>query len=98
LPIILRCISARSAPLPFSVGGQLFGLVVDGLDCRIKVRIARRGIEDKATLGRHRWVVERIVSWLLGVRRLGLRYDRTQLTVRPLLTLGCVLINLRRLV
>jgi transposase len=66
----------------------------------IKVRIARRGIEDndKIELGRHRWVVERTVSWLLRFKRLGLRYDRTQLTLRPLLTLGCVLINLRRLV
>jgi hypothetical protein len=27
----------------------------------------------------------------------GVRYDRTQLTLRPLLTLACVLINLRRL-
>ncbi len=31
-------------------------------------------------------------------KRLGLRYDRTQRTLRPLLTLGCVLVNLRRLV
>ena len=31
------------------------------------------------------------------VKRLGLRYDRTQRTLRPLLTLAGVLINLRRL-
>jgi len=62
------------------------------------LRIARRGIEDKTKLGRHRWVVERTVSWLLRFKRRGLRYDRTQLTLRPLLTLGCVLIDLRRLV
>jgi hypothetical protein len=37
-------------------------------------------------------------SWLLRFKRLGLRYDRTRLALRPLLTLGCVLINLRRLV
>ena len=44
----------------------------DYLRCRrylhrrgIKVRIARRGIEDKTKLGRHRWVVERTASWLL---------------------------------
>jgi hypothetical protein len=37
-------------------------------------------------------------SWLLRFKRLGLRYDRTQRTLRPLLTLACVLINLRRLV
>jgi hypothetical protein len=43
-------------------------------------------------------VVERSISWLLRFKRLGLPYDRTQRTLRPLLTLGCVLINLRRLV
>jgi hypothetical protein len=48
--------------------------------------------------GRVRWVVERSVHWLLRFNRLGLRYDRTQRTLRPLLTLGCVLINLGRLV
>jgi len=68
----------------------------DYLCCRRYLH--RRGIEDKTKLGRHRWVVERTVSWLLRFKRLGLRYDRTQLTLRPLLTLGCVLINLRRLV
>jgi transposase len=64
----------------------------------IKVRIARRGIESSSHLGRVRWVVERSISWLLRFKRLGLRYDRTQRTLRPLLTLACVLINLRRLV
>ncbi len=64
----------------------------------IKVRIARRGIESGNHLGRVRWVVERSISWLLRFTRLGLRYDRTQRTPRPLLTLGSVLIDLRRLV
>jgi transposase len=64
----------------------------------IKVRIARRGIEDKSKLGRHRWVVERTVSWLLRFKRLGLRYDRTEATLRPLLLLAISIINLRRLV
>ena len=54
----------------------------------IKVRIARRGIEAKTKLGRVRWVVERTISWLLRFKRLGLRYDRTQRTLRPLLTLS----------
>jgi len=31
----------------------------------IAVRIARRGVQDKTKLGRHRWVVERTISWLL---------------------------------
>jgi transposase len=64
----------------------------------IKVCIARRGIEDKARLGRHGWVVECTASWLLRFKRLGLRYEGRQFILRPLLTLGCVLINLRRLV
>ena len=64
----------------------------------IKVRIARRGIESSGHPGRVRAVVERSISWLLRFKRLGLRYDRTHATLRPLLTLACVLINLRRLV
>lgn len=63
----------------------------------IKVRIARRGIEDKNHLGRHRWVVERTISWVLRYKRLGLRYDRTEATLLPLLLLAVTLINFRRL-
>jgi transposase len=64
----------------------------------IKVRIARRGIEDKSKLGRVRWVVERTISWLLRFKRLGLRYDRTERTTLPLLILACAVINVRRLI
>jgi transposase len=60
----------------------------------IKVRIARRGIESSTKLGRHRWVIERTISWLLRFKRRGLHYDRTEKT----LTLAMVLINLWRLV
>jgi transposase len=63
----------------------------------IKVRIARRGIEDKTRLGRVRWVVERTMAWLLDFRRLALRYDRTESTVSALLSLACSLICHRRL-
>ncbi|MCC2281010.1 IS5 family transposase [Streptomyces sp. ET3-23] len=42
----------------------------------ITPRIARRGIESSERLGRHRWVVERSVSWLNGCRRLHRRYER----------------------
>ena len=42
----------------------------------IKVRIARRGIESSARLGRHRWKAERTIAWLAGCRRLRVRYDR----------------------
>ncbi|ODU29314.1 MAG: hypothetical protein ABT08_12420 [Microbacterium sp. SCN 71-21] len=64
----------------------------------IKVRIARRGIEDKTKLGRVRWVIERTISWLLRFKRFGLRYDRTERTTLPLLTLACTVINVRRLI
>jgi phosphatidylserine/phosphatidylglycerophosphate/cardiolipin synthase-like enzyme len=37
----------------------------------------RKGIESSARLGRHRWTVERTVSWLSGIRRLHRRYERT---------------------
>ncbi|GFE13406.1 hypothetical protein Sgleb_14530 [Streptomyces glebosus] len=39
-------------------------------------RIARKGVEPSQRLGRHRWVVERTVSWLSGCRRLHRRYER----------------------
>ncbi|MFJ2406621.1 IS5 family transposase [Streptomyces xanthochromogenes] len=43
---------------------------------QIVPRIARRGIEASDKLGRHRWVVERPMSWLNGCRRLHRRYER----------------------
>jgi transposase len=55
----------------------------------IKARIARRGTDSTAKLGRHRWVVERTVAWMLNYKRLGLRYDRTEQTMTALLTLAC---------
>jgi transposase len=64
----------------------------------IKVRIPRRGIDDKSKLGRVHWVVERTISWLLRFKRLGLRYDRTEPTTLPLLTLACTVINIRGLI
>jgi hypothetical protein len=34
----------------------------------IRVRIVRKGVETSEKLGRHRWVIERSVSWLTGYR------------------------------
>ena len=48
-------------------------------ECRersITPRIARRGIETSARLGRHRWVVERTFAWFAQFRRLATRYER----------------------
>ena len=58
-------------------------------------RSARRGIDSSEHLGRHRWVVERIQAWLLGCRRLGVRYERHANMLQSLLHLACALIYLR---
>jgi Transposase DDE domain len=42
----------------------------------IRPRIARRGMESSGRLGRHRWKVERSLSWLSYWRRLEVRWDR----------------------
>nr|WP_093841734.1 IS5 family transposase [Streptomyces aidingensis] len=42
----------------------------------IAARIARPGIESGERLGRHRWRIERTISWLFGYRRLTVRYER----------------------
>ena len=61
----------------------------------IASRIARRGIESSERLGRHRWVVERTQAWLLGFRRLGVRYERRADLLQGLLHLACALLCLR---
>ena len=59
---------------------------------RIKVRIARKGIEPKERPGRHRWVVERTLAWLTRYRRLAIRYERRDDIHAAFLSLGCSLI------
>ncbi len=58
----------------------------------IKHRIARKGVERKDRLGRHRWVVERTLAWLVRYRRLAVRYDRRLAMHRAFLHLACALI------
>ena len=58
----------------------------------IAPRIARRGIDSRERLGRHRWVVERAFAWLNQYRRLRVRYERRQDIHDAFLTLGCILI------
>jgi transposase len=55
-------------------------------------RIARRGIDSKARLGRHRWVIERDFAWLHRNRRLLVRFERRDELHAAFLHLGCVLI------
>ncbi len=61
----------------------------------ITPRLARRGIDSSERLGRHRWVVERTLAWLLGCRRLGVRYERRADLLQGLLHLACALLCLR---
>jgi IS5 family transposase len=63
----------------------------------ITPRIARRGIESSQRLGRHRYVVERSLAWLVGYRRLQVRYERRADIVLGLVQLACVLICLNSL-
>ena len=58
----------------------------------IQVRIARKGIDSRARLGRHRWVVERTLAWLSQYRRLTVRYERRADIHQAFLTIGCCLI------
>jgi transposase len=59
--------------------------------------IARIGRDSNQRLGRHRWVVERTIGWLLSSERLALRYDRTALTITALARLAATPICARRL-
>jgi IS5 family transposase len=64
---------------------------------RIIDRIARRGIESKIRLGRHRWVVERAFAWLKAFRRLQIRYERIESIHKAFLVIGCIMICWRAL-
>ncbi|MFD4793229.1 IS5 family transposase [Streptomyces anulatus] len=63
----------------------------------IRHRIARKGIESSQRLGRHRWVVERTVSWLAGCRRLHRRYERKSEHFLAFVGIAAALICHRRL-
>lgn len=54
-------------------------------------RIARKGIESSDKLGQHRWVIERSIAWLLGYRRLGIRYERKATHFLACLTLAAAI-------
>ena len=60
-------------------------------------RIARKGVESSHRLGRHRWVVERTVSWLAGCRRLHRRYERKAEHFLAFVGIAAALICHRRL-
>jgi IS5 family transposase len=63
----------------------------------ITPRIARRGVESSQRLGRHRYVVERSLAWLVGYRRLQVRYERCADILTAFLQLAGALICLNTL-
>jgi transposase len=63
----------------------------------IRPRIARRGIESSARLGRHRWKVERALSWLSCFRRLQVRWDRDSGRFFAFVLVACALTCFNRL-
>ncbi|MGY1732958.1 IS5 family transposase [Geodermatophilus sp. SYSU D01045] len=70
---------------------------------RVRRYLRRRGIaarigrDPRARLGRHRWVVERALGWLLSNKRLALRHDRIAVSITALARLAVTLICARRL-
>lgn len=63
----------------------------------IPARTARIGVESKQRLCKHRWVVERTMSWFLAYRKLATRYDRTVPTILALAALAITITCTRRL-
>jgi transposase len=63
----------------------------------IEPRIARRGTPHGGGLGKVRWVVERTVSWLKGLRRTWVRYDRLGVIRDAFTTLAASVICFRML-
>lgn len=63
----------------------------------IRVKIARRGIDSKERLGRHRWKVERTIAWLTGYRRLSPRYERDHHNYLAFLALAATITTYKKL-
>jgi IS5 family transposase len=63
----------------------------------IKARIARRGVESSTRLGRHRWRVERSLSWLSYWRRLQVRWDRDAGRWFAFVLVACAVVCFNRL-
>jgi transposase len=87
----------RQVQVPGFVRQRVMHLGQQGERWLAAPRIARRGIESRERLGRHRWVVERTLSWLNRFRRLKVRYERRADIHHAFLSLGCALVCWRAL-
>jgi transposase len=63
----------------------------------IRSRIARRQIESSTRLDRHRWRVERSLSWLSCFRRLQVRWDRDSGRWFAFVLVACAMVCFNRL-
>lgn len=61
----------------------------------IEPKIAKRKAAHGSGLGKVRWVVERTISWLNGLRRMRVRYDRLGVTRDAFTTLAASVICFR---
>jgi transposase len=61
----------------------------------IEPNIAKRRTPHGIGLGKVRWVVERTITWLKGLRRLRVRYDRLGLIMDALATLAASVVCFR---
>ena len=61
----------------------------------IEPHIAKRRTEHGSGLGKVRWVVERTISWLKGLRRMRVRYDRLGVIMDAWATLAASVICFR---
>jgi transposase len=61
----------------------------------IEPNIAKRNTEHGSGLGKIRWVVERTISWLKGLRRMRVRYDRLEVIQGAWTTLAAAVICFR---
>jgi len=61
----------------------------------IEPHIRHRGDEHGSHLGRVRWVVERTISWIKGLRRMRVRYDRSPSIVDAWTSLAAVVVCLQ---
>jgi len=60
----------------------------------IEPHIRRRNSENGSHLGRVRWVVERTISWIKGLRRMRVRYDRSGTSIDAWTTIAAAVVCL----
>jgi transposase len=61
----------------------------------IEPHIRKRNSQHGSHLGRVRWVVERTISWIKGLRRMRVRYDRSGTTIDAWTTLAAAVVCLQ---